>query len=172
MTYQWTTCAFGYYLIMFQLKYWPGDIYINTIASTVAGNIAYVVSTWIYTRSGIKPSFVGLFSMSVVGGACVLVMGESVSIWMPVFVTFASFGITGAFMIVYLCMVDVFPTLFVSTAMGFCNFMARVMTIAAPIVAELAPPLPMSLFVSMTSLAVVLTFLIKPVGQGRDKKVK
>ena len=164
MTYMWTTCSFGYYLIMFQLKYWPGDIYINTIASSVAGVIAYMVSTWIYSRFGLKTSFIGLFSMSVVGGICVLMMGETVSIWMPVFVTFASFGVTGCFMIVYLCMVDVFPTLFVSTAMGVCNFTARVLAIAAPIVAELDPPLPMSLFVGMTFLAVLLTFLIKPVG--------
>lgn len=163
----WTTCAFGYYLIMFQLKYWPGDIYINTIASSVAGNLAFVVSTWIYSRFGLKPSFLSLFTMAVVGGVCVLVMGDTVSIWMPVFVTFASFGITGCFMIVYICMVDVFPTLFVSTAMGFCNFIARVLTIAAPIVAELQPPLPMSLFVGLTTLAVALTFFIKPVGQAK-----
>jgi len=39
--------------------------------------------------------------------------------------------VSGAFVIVYVATVEVFPTLFCATAMGFCNFGARFLTIGA-----------------------------------------
>lgn len=157
----WTTCAFTYYMIMYQLKYWPGNIYINTIASAMSGNIAYIVAGFCYEKFGAKTTFSAGFLLSVVGGICLLIVGESVTIWMPVFVTIAAFGINGCFCLVYVIMVDVFPTLFVATAFGICNFAARIATIFAPVVAELSPPLPMILFTSMTLLGAVLIQFIR-----------
>jgi len=81
---------------------------------------------------------------------------------MPIFVIVAKFGISGGFVIVYVCTVDVFPTLFCSTAMGFCNFLARILTILAPEIAEHAPPLPMALFTSLCALGMVLIQFVKP----------
>ena len=48
------------------------------------------------------------------------------------FFVLTKIGITGGFVIVYVATVDVFPTLFCATAMGFCNFGARVLNILAP----------------------------------------
>jgi len=81
---------------------------------------------------------------------------------MPIFVTLAKFGISSAFVIVYVATVDVFPTLFCATAIGFCNFFARVATILAPLIAEKQPPLPMLIFTSMTAVGSVLALFIRP----------
>jgi len=50
----------------------------------------------------------------------------------PTLVLLAKFGISAAFTINYLCMSDLFPVLFASSAWGFCNFLARLLTMFAP----------------------------------------
>ena len=75
---------------------------------------------------------------------------------MPIFVVIAKFGISGGFTIVYVCNSDVFPTLFCSTAIGICNFASRLLTIFAPQVAEVNPPFPMILFVSLNLLGIFI----------------
>ena len=87
---------------------------------------------------------------------------EAGGIAMPLFVILSKFGISGAFVLIYCSTVDVFPTLFCASALGFCNFFARIITILAPEVAERDPPLPMLLFVSFTALGSILIWLVKP----------
>jgi len=81
---------------------------------------------------------------------------------MPYFVVLAKFGIASGFVILYVSTVDVFPTLFCATALGFCNFFARILTIMAPEVSERSAPLPMAIFVSLTSFGIILIQFVKP----------
>jgi hypothetical protein len=162
MSYMWAAVSFTYYMIAFQLKYLPGNIYNNSLASGGSELVAIACAGLLYGRLGMKKSFSGLFGLSAFGGLMILFLGESSTFWMPFFVVFAKFGIAGAFVIVYVSTVDVFPTLFCATALGFCNFFARVLTILAPEVAERPPPLPMILFVSLTLIGIILIQFVKP----------
>ena len=53
----------------------------------------------------------------------------------------------------YISIIELFPTLFTGTVSGVCNFVARMGTIFAPLVAEVAPPYPMLIFISLMLLA-------------------
>lgn len=132
MAYMWACCSFSYYMVIFYLKYLPGDIYVNTLASGGTDMIAVVCGGALYSRFGIKKTFTFLFSMSVTGGLLIIFLGEKVTVLMPLFVTITKFGISGGFVTVYISTVGVFPTLFCATAIGFCNFFARALTIVAP----------------------------------------
>jgi hypothetical protein len=95
----------------------------------------------------------------------ILVVGDQFLQLMPFFVVIAKFGVAGAFNLVYISNADVFPTLFCATAMGICNFFARVVTIMAPEVAEQPAPLPMGIFVTLCSIAAFLTQFIRPLSE-------
>ena len=137
MAYMWSTCSFAYYMIGLYVKYIPGNIYVNSIASGSSDLVANLVAGLVYEKLGIKLTFVVLFALSLVGGICLIVFGtDSGSLMIGLFVILAKFGISGGFTIVYVCMVDLFPTLFVAKSMGVCNFCARLLTILAPQVAE------------------------------------
>ncbi len=120
-----------------------------------------LLSGLLYNKLGMKLSFTLLFALSAIGGLLILLIGSEDKTWMPIFVIIAKFGISGGFVIVYVSTVEVFPTLFCSTAMGFCNFLARVLTILAPEVAEHAPPLPMALFTSLCAVGMILIQFVK-----------
>ena len=74
-----------------------------------------------------------------------------------VYIIFAKFGISCTFCVLYVINVKIFPTLFAATAFGFCNFMARFVTVLAPLVAQLDQPTPMITFVVSTAIACALS---------------
>jgi hypothetical protein len=65
---------------------------------------------------------------------------------MPLLTASARIGCTATFTTLYLTHPDMFPTLFAATSIGIANFGCRSAVIAAPIIAEEAYPLPMTLF--------------------------
>ena len=67
LLFLWVASAFDYYLINFQLKYIDGDIYVNTIVSSVSEVTAYIVSGALYDRIGPKISFVVSFVIGIIG---------------------------------------------------------------------------------------------------------
>lgn len=162
MTYLWTACSFCYYMIMFQMKYLPGNIYVNTYANQFSEIFANVFTGVIYTRFGLKRSFTISYGISVVGSVLIIMFGSALKVLMPLFVILAKFGIATAFTLCYIGNVDVFPTLFSVTAMGICNFFARISTILAPEVAEVEAPVPMIIFCALSSLAIVVTQFVRP----------
>jgi hypothetical protein len=116
--------------------------------------LANVLASILYGKLGIKRSFALLFFMSSLGAVFIINFGESTL--MPMFVTVSKFGVTGAFVLVYVCSLDVFPTLFCATALGICNFLARILTILSPEIAEREAPLPMICFAVLSAIGILM----------------
>ena len=97
-------------------------MYLTALASSLSEIIGYAVSGVIYERVGAKTTFAGSFGFSAVGGIIILAYGlkHQDNWFFVVLVLFAKFGITCAFNIVYAAHCDIFPTLFASTALGYC----------------------------------------------------
>ena len=72
----------------------------------------------------------------------------------------AKFGIASAFNIVYVAHRHVFPTLFASTALGYCQFFARILTAGSPVLAQIQEPLPMWIFTFLAGLAGLLSLCL------------
>ena len=98
-----------------------------------------------YTLSGVMLEMVGpkkglslAFGISSIGGLAITVYGlyhqDSWSFLLLILI--AKFGISSAFNIIYISHARMFPTLFAATSFGFCNFLARVFTIASPLVSQ------------------------------------
>merc|ERR1711957_932325 len=100
--------------------------------------IACVTGGLIYKYLGLRVSLPLFFLISGLGGIAINLFGyEATEEWVfPLLVLVAKFGIAALFNIIYVAHAQIFPTLFAATAMGMCNFMARVATIFAPLVAE------------------------------------
>ena len=83
----------------------------------------------------------------------------------------AKFGLAFTFMINYLSMVQLFPTLFCGTATGICNFAGRMATIFAPVVAEIEPPKPILILGSLLLAAFACSsMLIVPTLNKEEKE--
>lgn len=144
MSFSWLASSFNYYMVVFLLKYFPGNVYVNSAVSSLSECAACVLAGFIYAKFGVKKAFISQYALSVIGGLGIVIYEISVGFysgdstasadgWLfPTLVLFAKFGISSAFTLNYICMTDLFPVLFASAAFGFCNFLARVFTILAP----------------------------------------
>jgi len=117
------------------MKYLPGNVYDNSMVSSIADIVGTFMSLYFYDRFGIKWAYIGCLAFSIVGGFFILQMHDFCD-WMPVFVMFTKLGTAGTFNLCYISNNDLFPTLFTSTSLGICNFFARICTIGAPQIAE------------------------------------
>ena len=132
----WVASTFDYYLINFQLKYIDGDIYTNTIVSSVSEVTAYLVSGAVYDKIGARVSFIGSYIIGIIGSLFYILFSESNKSLVPLMVLGSKFGISSCFNCVYLAN-GLFPPIYSSTTFGIFNFFARLTGMFAPLVAEL-----------------------------------
>lgn len=160
MCYMWICVNFDYTLNTYQLRYLPGDLYMNAEASSVAELIAYTIAGVMYDTLGVTRSFLMSYSVSVIGGILCLTLGGVTQFLMPFYVLLAKLGISSAFVVIYVCNVDVFPAMFLPIAFGITNFAGAVSTIGAPVVGEMHGQFPMVLFTGIATVGLLLSIFI------------
>ena len=76
----------------------------------------------------------------------------------------AKFGVSCTFNIEYIVMNRCFPTLFVASAMGICNFLATIASGSSYLIGQIAQPAPMYLFTGLCALTAfcVLFLQVRP----------
>jgi len=110
------------------------------------------------------------FSIQIIGSIPLLLQSEQTELYtnhiLPLSLFLCTFGSSGQFCVLYMSHLDLFPLVFATTTMGFCNIIARSVTIFSPIFAEIAYPVPAITFTVMSLTAACLATLVK------EEKVK
>ena len=57
----------------------------------------------------------------------------------------------------FISSVELIPAIIATSAFGFSNVFARVVTMLSPQIAELDPPLPLKINIGVTTLAIIVT---------------
>ena len=123
-----------------------------TSAEIVAKPIAYKA----LSKVGVKKSYFFTFTIALVGTLMILFTDgryES-KLLMGVCLFLTKLGLAATFIVNYLSLEKVFPTLFCATAAGICNFFGRLATIFSPMIAEISPPLPNMILFGFLIIAV------------------
>jgi len=155
----WSISSFNYYLITFYMKYVPGNIYVNTTASALSENLAYVVSGILLNKIGIKLCYVCPLIIAIVGGF--LLTSIPATGWTEAsFVLIAKFGISWSFNNCYLSTPLLFPAHLRVRVFGICHLLASFVTVLSPLLAEIEPPTPMIVFTITSGIALVISFMI------------
>ena len=144
LTWIWVTISFNYYLIGLFLKYLPGDIFANTLASSISELLAVSMSGLLLQWFDIKHAMSCLFIISAASGVWLIHAGNT-SEYTAVIIMACKFGIAATFNCVYIATAAMFKPNVSATAFGLCNFFARFATVMAPFVAEMDEPLPIAL---------------------------
>ena len=78
----------------------------------------------------------------------------------PIFIVFAKFGISAAFNMTFIASVQLIPTIIAASVFGYCNMVARTITILSPLVAEIVYPVPLVINICAAFLALVASQFI------------
>lgn len=152
------------------MKYIPGNVFVNTTVSSLSEVSSHVTTYFLFKRYGPRKCLIYCYFISALT-AFLLILAESakmVSV-VPILVLGAKFGVSAAFLGVYMANVKIFPTEYLGTIFGICNVVARGSTILAPMVAEMSNPVPLLAFslISLTS-ALAAIKLKEKVDEERD----
>ena len=165
MTLQWITAAFCLYLITYQLKYLPGDIFHNAYAAGSADLLASALGGFLFKYAGIEKALLICNILGSTGALLICLWGWTATegLILPALMLLTKLGTSSLMMVVYFGNNHLFPTLFGATSMGICNVFARIATIGAPALAEVQGTAPMwTIFVLTTVSAIGSLFLRKP----------
>jgi MFS family permease len=158
--------ATDWYVIGYYLKYVGGNLFVNNLASGIATAIAYGFSGVIANLIGSRRLLFVTYIVGIAFAIPLLIIdkeSESSAItWIIIICVFGSrLGMSAGFMMVYLVIAEAFPSLFVTSAIMFCNFFSRISSIFAPQIAEFGEPLPMIFYLALAVCGLLASFFYK-----------
>jgi hypothetical protein len=131
----WGTFAFNFFIMLIYLKYLPGSIYANALATCSAEMLGRLAASYILIKIGVKHLNSLSLTFAICGALSIIFFPESS--FMFVLVLLTRFGVCMSTLGAYSGVILLIPTQLVSTAMGVCNITARLLTIAAPLFAQM-----------------------------------
>lgn len=146
MVFIWIASSFNLYLINYSIKNLPGDFFMNQLISSISDIAVAALGGFAYAKMGLRLVQSTFFTVSVIGGLMILILGDSNPALVPFMLSFAKGGVKVTFDICYLANSTIFPAIFAGTAFGLCNFGAKLFTIMSPLLAEADKPLPMIVY--------------------------
>ena len=161
MSIVWLSTSFSYYLLLSLVNTFD-NVYETAVTGSIAEIVAYTVSGLLYEKIGVKLSLVISFALSTMGGILILAYGLEHESDPGFYICFllTKFGVSCLWNIIFNANQYFFPVLFAATAMGVCNFLARLSTSFSYLASEIDEPTPMYLFTFICGLSCIAsTFL-------------
>ena len=117
------------------LKYVKGDMFLNVFGSIMAEITALLIAGALSVNFGLKCSIIMAYFVALIG-SILLFSFQSYESAIPVFLVLLRFGLGSSFGLIYLANI-IFPIEYATQTLGFCNTMARMCTVASPILVEM-----------------------------------
>lgn len=137
MCIAWLAASFNNYLVLFEIQYFPGNVFVNNTASCTSDILAFCTAGFLMSYISFEKSLVASYFIAILGGLAICFMAnQPANAWMfPLCILIAKFGISSAYNICYMSNGLLFVTQISATTLGICNLFARTATIVAPFVA-------------------------------------
>ena len=150
----WACSSFNFFMITFFMKYFPGNIFENSLCFAFSDLIAFLLSGVIIKYTTVSNAFKLAFLISSIGGG-LYIMFVSITSLIPMFICLCRVGITMAFNLGYISVPRLFPTKFQSTVYAVVNLFAHLIACFAPIVAEIPNPVPFTAYLCAVGVSVL-----------------
>ena len=158
----YSEASFNFFLLTFYLKYFPGNLFENSVYFACSDLMAYLLAGLFFNFASIKTGIRFGATLACAGGLMYLFMSKNISM-IPYMLSLARVGQSMVFNITVISINRIFPTAYVATAYGVVNFCSHLWACLAPFVAEIPYPFPFIAFVAMIGIAIFTSFVIKEV---------
>ena len=157
---------FNYYTLTFYLKYFPGNLFTNSLFFACSDLLAFVFAGMLLYFTSVRFAIRVGSAFAAIGGFLYLFLSPHAAL-IPFIVCFSRVGQSTIFNITLISVSRLFPTLFTANAYGIVNFCGHSVACLAPFVAELNDPAPFIVFLSLIAVAVLSSFFIEEVKSTR-----
>ena len=143
------------------MKFVEGSLVKNTLGSQFAEFTADALSGFIYSFLGPRYGFASSYLIGICGSIFLMIYWYEKS-YILLLIIAAKFGISSAFNMSFIASIELIPAIFAASVFGYCNVLARIITMGSSVIAELDYPTPLIVVISSASAAgVVSLFLVQ-----------
>ena len=107
----WSMCSFNFYMLTFFMKYFPGNIFENSLCFAVSDLLAFTLSGLVIKYTSVPRGYRLAFLISSCGGG-LYILFKSVTSLIPIFLCLSRIGVTMAFNMGYISVPRLFPIKF------------------------------------------------------------
>lgn len=135
MMFVWSATSSSFYIVSFMQKYTKGDLFQNVLALEATEITALVSLVFLLSRLGLKRALIAAHTTSCTGVVLLAMFENSVEALIPVFIMLIVFGLGSSFCTIYAATM-IFPTEYATQTLGYCNTVARFLTIFSGVIVE------------------------------------
>ena len=170
----WSFSSFAFFLVPFYIGNNDLNIYLISLCLGLGEVISTLICMFVTHGRDTRKSLIVFCAVSCVGslGALVFSSVYKGSSQVPEAATYLVLyvGVVTCFDLVYLIVVDLFPTIFLATAYGACNVVGRFVSILAPLMAGVPAPWPMLNLTAFSAICIALPFCLVKVDHQQKGK--
>lgn len=163
MTVCWVSTTFMYFLVIFLVKYLPGNFFINQIVSGFSC-FGYLLAPLLANKFDNRKIIILGYIVSLIFLIVMLIVEYATInavVYSFIFLLFKC-GVSLSFLSLFVIHYDLFETQFIATSYGICNIVSRLITLGAPITAEMSnSKIPIYIMLLMNILALVAAYFLK-----------
>jgi hypothetical protein len=159
--------TFNFYLLTFYLKYFPGNIFSNSVYFACSDLIAFCLAGLGLKYLGMKTSIRCASALALTGGLSYMFL-STIEDLVPVIICLSRIGQSMIFNTTLICVNKLFPTLFIANAYGIVNFCAHCVACLSPFIAEIKNPYPFSFFCCFVLTAIFSSFFLTEIDDQMD----
>jgi hypothetical protein len=163
------TASFNLYMIGFYMKYIPGSIFVSTLTACLGDIPLSIAGGFLYHHKGPRVAIPIFLGVAICGSISLITWVDSVKALIPMIVLITRSGMKATFDACYLANSTIFPAIFAGTAFGICNIGAKIVTIFSPLTAEVPNPVPMVIFSTLSTVAMIAASQLRVQHQGPKK---
>ena len=163
----WCTAVFNYYLISFYIKYFPGNLFVNSLIFASADLFSYMTSGIILNLTNTRICMWLTHSTTIIGATLYLLFNSNY-ILLPISILLCRVGNSMTFNTVYVTHNRLFPPYLLTSTFGLLNLSSHILTIPAPILAEVSNPYPILIFLGCSITGFISSFFIKELFVGKE----
>ncbi len=161
MSIGWIASTFCYFLMDFFVKYLPGSIYVNQLVASLS-MFGYLMAEPLAAITNNKQTQLISFVIALIALLIMLLCHHLNEYLFALIFLLMKSAYCMNFSALFCIHNDLFPTQLLASSYGFCNFLARLFTLLAPLLAEVENrEIPMYVMIVITLLALFATIGLK-----------
>ncbi|CAI2373262.1 unnamed protein product [Moneuplotes crassus] len=162
MICSWSFTSAGYYLVCYNVKYFEGSVYTNSILLGVAGLIGVILFSILINLISSKKLLISSFFLTLFGSVGYLATLQYPSL-VPIWILFMVGSFSIQFSLCYYLNCELFQPAFRTRVYSICNFCSRSCSMLSPLLSEtLSNPIILISACSILMLLLSLNLTPKP----------
>ena len=154
-------------MLIYYLKYLPGDFYANNASAGCASMIAYLLSMFLMKYVSIRASIITMYAVPLVCAVLLVFLENLGGLFIAAMVLGCKLN-GGNFNNSYFANQEFYPAEFSASIFAITKFTASVFTIISPEVAEITPPVPIIIFIVFQIIGITVTIFLKKVEENEE----